>query len=198
MKQRATFIGGILVGAGLMVMLDGGAGRIRRWRERLVRSLAGAGKPIARVGARVRAVAARRGARPAAPAQQPSALEDFWSPIGKNAPKQYGNSGRGPKDLDQAKENLRLPPEAVTIRAGEEHALAAGDTEQEELQEIARDIALEHPSPRPPQPEPPHRSGALDEGMTAAVGDQPGGDTPSDSERPDKPASRWGIEPSRR
>jgi hypothetical protein len=112
-------------------------------------------------------------------------------------PTQIGGSQRGTRDLDAAKQNLDLPPEEATIDEQESPGLSAGETteEAERLAKEARTRRAENTS-RPARGPVPVRNAEDDEEADAARSEQPGGDRPSESERPDSSRSRWGRGPA--
>src|SRR5688500_2349880 len=108
--------------------------------------------------------------------------------------KQIGASDRGPEDLDRAKKNRGLPPDAVTVDEEDEQALSSGRTVEEE-RKSARERADQASQKKTPRSEPRVRSAAEAEeeaAAEAARAAQPGGARPSESERPQGPRSRWG------
>jgi hypothetical protein len=66
-----------------------------------------------------------------------------------NRAKQLGNSGRGPKELDRAKQNQGLPADAVTIENPEKRGLASGSTEEQDQRREAQRPGRAR-RPRPP------------------------------------------------
>lgn len=103
-----------------------------------------------------------------------------------------GGSDRGPTELDTAVENRGIPEDDVTIGDEDEEALSAGATSAEVEHEEARRRPEGGAAGHRRQEEPPARA-PDDEAEAAARGGQPGGDRPSESERPDGTASRWGA-----
>src|SRR4051812_45620192 len=104
-------------------------------------------------------------------------------------PKQTGGSRRGTAQLDIANDNRGVPPDEATKGDDEDQALASGETTGETKRRQARD-RTEEPTvrERPPTSHP-------DEETEAAKSAQPGGDRPSESERPTGRMSRWGRGP---
>jgi hypothetical protein len=109
---------------------------------------------------------------------------------------QLGGSQRGPGTLDDAKRNQGRPEEDVTFKDEDPEGLAAGETadEQERRRHAARAPGLGGSEGRRPGETPVHGPDEVDE-AEAARSAQPGGDRPSESERPDRPRSRWGAGP---
>jgi hypothetical protein len=109
---------------------------------------------------------------------------------------QIGGSQRGPGALDAAKRNHGRPDQDATFTDQDPQALAAGVTAEDDERQRRKTPApgLGGAEGRRPGEIPVHGPDEEDEAQ-AARSEQPGGDRPSESERPDRPRSRWGAGP---
>jgi hypothetical protein len=106
--------------------------------------------------------------------------------------KQLGNTGRGTKQLDEARRNKGVGGErdgqdrpGGPLASGDEEAWKAAESDDEEAADEGHWGSEGHD----------HTHGDDEEALDNEEGGQyaqPGGSAPSESERPDDPSSRWG------